>query len=373
MRDLTIPDSTQLAVLPKLARTERLLARAASRESSGACDAEVVALSDLGLANNPRRMMGGFFTGAYYRWEGTAPLVPVDATVNVCSVSLHRVTGMPASQHEFEELIEQAQWRCAQETEYSWNLDVGNHFATFGTIAGSAVVPDGSYLLLHASAAEYKRTPNGLYPTEAVWYADSVRTVDDGERSLRYIAGAPAERFISLAHSLVEYNLQRHRVLAELIAGEFGVESRVCLPHYGMPDDRSIAIGCHWLDLETTGFYPLLTEPGEDVLLVAPDDGGRNRIKVGDTHYALTPHGLGLRGAGAVAVDSNRLSIDGEPFDSDASVLASAKTVLRSLRDPGLERKILNSAPGKVVGRFSPNYSHYKGVLAMSPTVASVR
>jgi hypothetical protein len=374
MRDLTIPDSTQLALLPHLARTERLLARAASRESGRACDVEVVAMSDLGLANNPRRMLGGFFTGAFYRWEGTTPLVPVDATVNVCSISLHRVAQTPTSRYEFEELIEQAQRRCAHETEYSWNLDVGNHFATFGTIAGSTVVPDGSYLLLHASAAEYKRTPGGLYPTEGVWYADAIRTVDDGERSLRYVAGAPAERFISLAHSLVDYNSVRHRVLAELIAGELGVESYACLPHYGMPDDHSIAIGCHWLDLEVTDFYPLLTKPDEDVLLIAPDGGGRNQVEIGDAYCALTPHGLGLRvDRGAIAIDRERLSIDGEPFDHDASVLASAKTTLRSMREPGLERKILNSAPGRVVGRFSPNYSHYKGALAMSPSIASVK
>lgn len=373
MRDLTIPDPTQLALLPDLARTERLLARAASRESGRICEAEVVALSDLGLANNPRRMLGGFFTGAFYRWEATTPLVPVDATVNICSVSLHRIAQAPTSRCEFEKLIEQAQLRCARETEYSWNLDVGNHFATFGTIAGSAIVPDGSYLLLHASAAEYKRTPGGLYPTHDVWYADAIRTVDDGERSLRYIAGAPAERFISLAHSLVTYNSVRHEVLAELIAGELGVDPCAHLPHYGMPDDCSIAIGCHWLDLRASDFYPLLTEPGEDVLLIEPDGGGRNQVEIDGAYRALTPHGLGLCAGGAFAIDRGELSIDGEQFDCDASVLASTKTRLRSLREPELERRIFDSAPGKVIGRFSPKYSHYKGVFAMSPTVASVR
>lgn len=373
MRDLTIPDPTQLALLPHLARTERLLARAASHESGRACEAEVVAMSDLGLANNPRRMVGGFFTGGLYRWETTTPLVPVDATVNVCSVSLHRVSQAPTSQHEFEELIRKAQLRCASETGYSWNLDIGNHFVTFGTITGSTAVPDGSYLLLHASAAEYKRTPGGLYPTDDVWYADAIRTVDDGERPLRYIAGTHAERFISLAHSLVAYNSVRHEVLAELIAGELGVDPCAHLPHYGMPDDRSIAIGCHWLDLETTGFYPLLTEPGEDVLLIEPDGGGRNRVEIDGADWTLTPHGLGLRARGAFAIDRGELSIDGEQVDRDASVLASTKTRLRSLREPELERKIFDSAPGKVVGRFSPQYSHYKGVFAMSPTVDSVR
>jgi hypothetical protein len=373
VRDLTIPDSTQLALLPHLARTERLLARAASRESGKSCEAEVVAMSDLGLANNPRRMLGGFFTGAFYRWEATTPLVPVDATVNVCSVSLHRVARAPTSQHEFEKLIERAQSLCARETEYTWNLDVGNHFATLGTITGSAVVPDGSYLLLHASAAEYKRTPTGLYPTEDVWYADAIRTVEDGERTLRYLAGAHAERFASLAHSLVNYNSVRHEVLAELIAGELGVESCAYLPHYGMPDDRSIAIGCHWLDLGTIDFYFLLTEPGEDVLLIKPDGGGRNQVEIDGADRALTPHGLGLRMAGTFAIDRDGLSFDGEQFDCDGSVLASAKTRLRSLREPELEQKIFDSAPGEVVGRFSPQYSHYKGVFAMTPTAVSAR
>jgi hypothetical protein len=366
MRDLTVGDRTQRALLPQLARTERLLARAASHVSGRSCDAEVIALSDLGLANGPRRMLGGFFTGALYRWDAPAPMVPVDATVNVCSVSLHRVARVPA-RGEFDALIQRARALCADETPYAWNLDVGNHFATVGSVHGSEVLEDGEYLLLHASAAEYKRTPQGLYPTPRAWYADEVRVVDDGRRALRYLAGASAERFVELAHALVAYNADRHRVLAELIAAPLGLEPGTCRPHYGMPDGGSVAIGCHWLP-PGTGWYVLLTEPGEDVLLVAPDDDGPNRAELGGRLHTLTPHGLGLRAReGAVHVGREHLRIGSEPVDPDASLLADDRTTLRSLReDPRLLSRILASAPGRIVGRFVPRHSHHRGAETMS-------
>ncbi|HEX8690051.1 MAG TPA: hypothetical protein VF729_07395, partial [Solirubrobacterales bacterium] len=160
MRDLTLRDRTQHALIPRLERTEAMLARAASLENSVSCDAEVVALSDLGVATNVDRMIGGFFTGALYRWEGTVPIVPVDATVNVCSVSIHEIRSAPSSQTEFLSLIESARRRCEAETEFQWNLAEGNHFVSLGRISDCAAIPDGDYLVLHASASEYKRTPH---------------------------------------------------------------------------------------------------------------------------------------------------------------------------------------------------------------------
>ena len=105
MRDLTLQDTTQISILRHLMLTEQLLARAASKASGSEQSAEIWAMSDLGLPNNISRIHGGFFTGAFYRWQTSVPIVPVDATVNCCGVSVFRINREINSQEEFDRLI----------------------------------------------------------------------------------------------------------------------------------------------------------------------------------------------------------------------------------------------------------------------------
>jgi hypothetical protein len=359
MKDLTIKDATQQDLLPYLAHTEVLLAKAASVASGKSCDAEIVALADLGLATNVDRMLGGFLTGALYRWESSVPMVPVDATVNVCGVSIHRLSSSPATLDDYLSLVDRASRRCAEETDYQWNLRDGNHFATLGEIVDCELLPEADYLVLHASAAEYKRTLQGLYPTPAAWFADDIQTVHDGVRILRYISGAVAERFIEEAQALVQRNETRHDVLAHLIAEELGAQRVWCLPHYGMPDDSSIAIGCHWLEVASPGWFPLLTEPEADVPLILPS-AGRNTVCVRGKEHLLAPHGLGVQSKrGHVDIVGGVVSLGGAEITTDTSVLSAAGTELRSLRrDPGLLGRILEMSPGQVIGNFRPRFSY---------------
>jgi hypothetical protein len=362
VRDLTIGDRTQRALLPVLERTEGLLSKVASTVNGLQCDAEVVALTDLGIATNPGRMSGGFFTGAHYRWEGEVPMVPVDATVNVCSVSVHRVDQPPTTEAEFFELIGAAEERCGRETEYRWNLADGNHFASLGGVVDSTSIPDGDYLVLHHSASEFKRTPGGLYPESNVWFADDVREVNDGVSSLRYIAGAPAERFIQKAHSLVSYTEERHRVLARLIGDQLRLAFVDCLPHYGMPDEHSVAIGCHWMPSSAPRWFLLLTEPDARIPIITPRRG-TNLVQIGGAEHMLTPHGLGVRGKDDL-MDS--LNDGSEPGNSEISgapeMLDRDDTEWRSIeRSPELLRRILGVTPGDVDGWFTPRFSYHRG------------
>jgi hypothetical protein len=359
VQNLTIGDQTQRALLPILERTEGLLSRAASSVTGSQCDAEVVALTDLGIATNPGRMSGGFFTGGLYRWEGDVPMVPVDATVNVCSVSVHRVTESPATEADFFELIRTAERRCGRETEYQWNLADGNHFASLGGIVGSTSITDGDYLVLHHSASEFKRTPGGLYPEPTVWFANDVREVSDGVSRLRYIGGEPAERFIQKAHTLVAYTQERHQALAHLIGDQLGLTYVDCLPHYGMPDERSVAIGCHWMPSSVPRWFLLLTEPDAKIPIIVPRRH-KTLVQLQNNEHMLTPHGLGVRFKGdSVSWASEAMnSADAETME----ILDRDDTEWRSLeRDPELLRHILEVAPGDVDGWFTPRFSYHRG------------
>lgn len=358
MRDFTIGDTTQRELLPVLERTEGLLSKAASKVNGSRCDAEVVALTDLGIATNRSRMSGGFFTGALYRWEGEIPIVPVDATVNVCSVSVHRVAKPPPTEADFLELTRTAEKRCTQETEYLWNLADGNHFASLGGVRGSATIPDGDYLVLHHSASEFKRTPDGLYPEQDVWFADDVCEVRDGVSWLRYIAGRSAESFIKKAHALVAYTEERHRVLAGLIGDQLGLTYLDSIPHYGMPDEQSVAIGCHWMPSSAPRWFLLLTEPDADIPIIVPRRGA-NVVQLGGVEHMLTPHGLGVQGRrGMMSSQSEAEHV----LVGTREVLDRDDTEWRSLkRDPGLLRRILTVAPGDVDGWFTPRFSYHRG------------
>src|SRR5262249_26269092 len=160
-------------------------------------------MPDLGMPNNVGRMHGGFFTGALYRWISRVPIVPIDATVNVCGVSVFRVTKPITSRADFDQRILRAIERSRSgKATYCWNFDSGNHFIIYGRVRESDLLPSADYLVLHSSAGEFKRQHNGLYPVAANWYSDSIKVVIDDEASgryLRYLEGTVAEKFFEKA------------------------------------------------------------------------------------------------------------------------------------------------------------------------------
>jgi hypothetical protein len=168
-----------------------------------------------------------------------------------------------------------------------------------------------------------------------------------------------AERFIEKAQSLVVYNEIRHRVIARLIGDQLGLSHIDCLPHYGMPDDRSIAIGSHWMPSSSPRWFLLLTEPDAGIPIISPRRG-ENVAHLDGVEHMLTPHGLGVQSTGDFA------GYGSEPGESTTAevteILDRDDTEWRSLdRNPELLSCILEIAPGEVDGWFTPRFSYHRG------------
>ena len=323
-------------------------------------------MTDLGFADNVGRMLGGFYTGGVYTWEGDAPFVPVDATVNSCGVSLYSLRHAIESREEFDQRIADAIERTREKCSYLWNFDMGNHFVTYGTIDGTP------HLMMHSSASEFKKQYNGLYPTEGNWYRDDIKRIDDEGtgRSLRFIDGSTAETFIATAQSLERFNAARHRYFAGEIAGHSNVAEEVSNEqHYGMPTRNSVAIGCQWKRKE---MQILLTAPQKPIYLLDPKEGGENEVSIDGERLVLFPHGLGKRAtmAPTIAYRPNALEINGTPYGADDSLRKkSVGFALRNFDDaeaahrkiPAIIQEILAVCPAKIRGTFQQVFSHHAG------------
>ncbi len=369
MQDLTIQDTTQRAILSHLSITEQLLARAASEASGVEQSAQIWAMPDLGMPNNISRIHGGFFTGALYSWHTLTPLVPIDATVNCCGVSVFRVGSDIPKKAQFDQLIQCAINRTQRDGSYNWNFSSGNHFVTYGEVTGSDVLPDGRYVVLHSSASEFKRQDNGLYPVAGNWYSDKIKTIRDTRtnRYIRYIEGRTAERFISLAQLLEGFNKLRHQYFAGLIFGEQNIEDEILnIQHYGMPTPNSVAIGCQWLS--STPLLLLLTAPERPLFFIKPTPAYQNQVTLEGNNLSLYPHGLGKEVVGSVDIQYylDDLSINGERFGLHETLKGQIGFRIRNFLAseaqatgiPKLVQDVLAKCPGEVIAKLQPIHSY---------------
>lgn len=364
MKTLTHPDQTQASLLPYLQETENLLALAATTVSGKAGTAEIVAMPDLGLPHNVRRIHGGFLTGAYYSWESSVPLVPVDATVNVCGVSVYQLERPILSEAEFLQRVATAKEAAAATTPYVWNYDSGNHFVTLAEVREpGGQLPEGQYLVLHASTAEFKRQFNGLYPSPGNWYSQDIEVLEGANgRYLRYLSGTKAEDFFRTAEMLERYQRERQRICAELIAGPGGLAAEIIsVPHYGMPDQGSVAIGCQWL-AESEPTYLLLTRPGAPLYMIRASDDGQNRVRTDNGIRLLTPHGLGVRSTSSFSLEAKKdtLQLLGRDFPLDMSLAGEDFIRIRDFDGIPTVKSHLSFCPGEITGTLHPVYSHYR-------------
>ncbi|MGW1585431.1 hypothetical protein [Streptomyces sp. NPDC002386] len=364
MRMLRDPDATQREIVGHLRTTEHLLAQVATLLSGHDCDAEIIPMPDLGLPHNVRRIHGGFFTGAYYRWETTVPLVPVDATVNLCGVTLFRIEDDFADEQDFRQRVEAARTVLVEKSSYVWNFTTGNHFVILAENRTPGVLPQGRYLVLHASAAEFKNQYNGLYPALGNWYHDEVRVLSGKNgRYLRYLSGKAAERFAHMVAMIEHYQHERQRMCAALILGaEARITEEVCsVLHYGMPDTSSVAIGCQWLpDDEPRSL--LLTRPGAPLYLIRAETGGANRTSTSNGPVTLTPHGLGVRALEPLelAYGDDHLVLGGRRLSLDQSLAGQDFVAIRDFdRDTDLPR-IFGDCPGSVEAELHQVYSYHR-------------
>ena len=273
--NLTLSDRTQKKVLRELETTEKLISKVATKLSSTQKTCESYAMSDLGIAHNVTRMRGGFFTGASYKWEQSdIPFIPVDTTINVCGTALYKIN--------FDMKITEFRKRCEKALEapskYDWNFTNGNHFISLCYSENNMGMQEGYYMLVHASACEYKET---LYPVIGNWYYQDICTERLNHRYIRYIKGDKAEKLYEWAKLLESYNRERnHNFCKRVLSGNMGGEI-LSVSHYGMPSIHEVLIGVQ----KTEGLATLLTSPGKNVYIVKKIENAKNNY---------IPHGFGL-------------------------------------------------------------------------------
>lgn len=273
--NLTLSDRTQKKVLRELETTEKLISKVATKLSSTQKTCDIYAMSDLGIAHNVTRMRGGFFTGAAYVWEQPdIPFIPVDTTINVCGTALYKINS-DMNITEFKKRCEKA---LADASRYDWNFTNGNHFISLCYSENNMGMQEGYYMLVHASACEYKEE---LYPVIGNWYYQDICTERLNHRYIRYIEGDKAEKLYEWAKLMESYNRERnHKFCKKVLSGNMGREI-LSVAHYGMPSIHEVLIGVQ----KTEGLVTLLTSPGKNVYIVKKMENAKNNY---------IPHGFGL-------------------------------------------------------------------------------
>ena len=278
--NLTLNDRTQKKVLRELEATERLLSKVATKLSTTQKTCDIYAMSDLGMAHNVTRMRGGFFTGAVYKWEQSdVPFIPVDSTVNVCGTALYQIK----TDMRVEEFKKRCEKVLADTTKYCWNFMNGNHFISLchaDKDYDNIGMKRGYYMLVHASACEYKEK---LYPVIGNWYYQDIQTERlDNCRYLRYIKGRKAKQFYKMAKRLESFNAERNYTFCQRVLRSDMGEEILNVAHYGMPSTHEVLIGVQ----KTRNLATLLTSPGKNIFIVRNEEGAKNQY---------IPHGFGLR------------------------------------------------------------------------------
>jgi len=367
MINLTLNDRTQNEIKSHILLTEKLLSKAASKASGSHKEASILLLPDLGIPRGARRIHGGFFVGAFYSWDTSVPIVPVDATVNCCGVSLYRLKRPIKSRKDFIKKISSAKENVIK-TSYIWNFNTSNHFISYGKITQSNIIKSGYYVILHSSACEFKNQYNGLYPVKGNWFYHSIKSVRSNvaNRKLRYIDDRKAEDFIKTAHMLETYNKIRQNRFAEIVFGKNNIEEEILnCQHYGMPTRNSIAIGCQWLYGE--GIYLLLTNKDSPVYIIWAKKGFNNTVTIENKDIILVPHGLGnisiigekiQYSKNMITIGTKSFDINGHlEFGKDIALRKFSKAPSRISEAVTLE-KILSKCPGKVIGKILQIYNY---------------
>ena len=356
MVNLTFNDETQVSILPFLKTTEKMISEITSQLSNSPKEAKIYAMSDLGLSINPVRMMGGFFTGICITWDCDIPFVPIDSTINACGVCAYKLKDRITAK-EFKSKIENT---FRYDKTYDWNYNKGNHFCTLCYCDGKQNLEEGYYILVHASASEYKKgnLEEGLYPEKGNWYYPAIKTYTDlkSNRYLRYLDGKFAQKFWHIAHFLETFNAKRNRYFIEKTFDGFLDREILNIQHYGMPSEHSICIGCHWKD----NMYPLLTAPHEDIYLIRPLSSKKNRFTHDKMNFTLTPHGLGTKTPyrnSSIEINKNCLKIGKNSFKSDQILDIDVDVKIRGTTKGDKKisetvHDILTLYPGEIQGKM---------------------
>lgn len=319
-------DDTQRILLPYIEKTKELFENTIKKYDSSIVNIGTKKIQrsgvmifpslDLGFPNNVQRLAGGFATGMLVMWKCGTPIVPVDATVNVCSSSVFELNDFNTDMEddEFKKYIESIMFMATKIQGYSFSFDSGNHFL----MIAQDIESKKFYLILHSSANEFKNSYMGLYPVENNWYSNNIRTNPSPyapERYIRYIKDQDAVYFIENAHKLEKYNVQIHKWFADHIGNNNLSTKGKTFHHYYMPTDSSIAIGTYVE--EPNKIVPLFSDVGKDIYMfkIGKDNW---KVRLGGKEVCLVPHGWGqvIENVKSVAVDNEQkiLRIDDVKF-----------------------------------------------------------
>ena len=293
-----VDDPTQQILLPYIKITESLFDQAIKKhDSNGYC--KIYPSLDLGFPNNVQRLAGGFATGMLVTWKCGIDIVPIDATVNVCTSSIFKLDNFDCNElHDKKKLTQRIRAifsHASDDKGYSFNFRSGNHFLLIAIDKESK----DYYLVLHSSASELKKSYMGLYPVEDNWYCKLIKIQKEGNRYLRYLKDEDATHFIKMAHIFQHYNEEIHMWLAKRInemseGQKFSDEQFLMKHHYYMPTDSSIAIGTF---AEAVGeSVPMFSESGKPIYIFKIGDGNFQVNIGGDKgNICVIPHGWGQK------------------------------------------------------------------------------
>ena len=319
-------DHTQSVLLPYIKETNKLFNEAIRKHDSTGYSRIFPSL-DLGYPNNIQRLAGGFATGMLITWKCGIDMVPIDATVNVCTSSVFKLSQFDPSliqnSEKLYERLESYMRIASDEKGYSFSFTSGNHFL----IIAKEENADNYYLVLHSSANELKNSYMGLYPVEGNWYSDRYK-IQPGEngRYFRYLKDADASNFIAMAHNFERYNEQIHRWLALQINNqrEFSSAESIIKHHYYMPTDSSIAIGSF---AEPSGtIVPIFSRYKKPIYLFQiGDDNWKVNLGEKKGNVCVIPHGWGQK------------------IDTVDSILIKGKNLVFTMNDGTLWEKEITS------------------------------
>lgn len=320
--EILLNDDTQRILLPYLHETKILFDKALKKhDPSPSSYCQIFPSLDLGMPNNVQRLAGGFATGMLVTWQCGLDIVPIDATVNVCTSSVFKLNHFDLDLLNHTEVLIKFLKLCFDEASsekgYSFSFTSGNHFLI---IAQDAQTQD-YYLVLHSSANELKNSYMGLYPVEGNWYAAYRKDIlGENGRYFHYLKDEEARHFIRMAQNFKTYNEQIHKWLAQRINNNssFKESDMLIKHHYYMPTENSIALGTF---AEPIGAHvPIFSAPGRNIYIF--EIGKDNwQINLGGNkgNVCLVPHGWGQKIDTLSSIDVNNgklsLTIGDQPKD----------------------------------------------------------
>lgn len=335
-------DDTQKILLPYLEKTRELFDRAlVKHDPSDYSRCQIFPSLDLGMPNNVRRLAGGFATGMLVTWQCGIDIVPIDATVNVCTSSVFKLSHFNSdllkNEKELIAFLKECFDAASSEKGYSFSFTSGNHFLIIARDSETQEL----YLVLHSSANELKNSYMGLYPVDGNWYADYRKDIigEDG-RYLHYLKDEEARHFIRMAQNFKKYNEQIHKWLAKRInAASFEETDMLIKHHYYMPTENSIALGTF---AEPIGEeVPIFSAPGRNIYIFKiGEDNWQVNLGGSKGNVCLVPHGWGqqIDKLSAIKVKDEKLCLTVNSHDVDFHIPSEKHIIcpekrLRSFND----------------------------------------